>query len=94
MIVHSGAGGDTNEEAIKWLERAAANSHVDAMAFLGGLYARGDGVAKMPEKALEQLSNAAKLGHPRAEYELGLCFLNGEGVVQNDPQSFYPKKSS
>ncbi len=35
------------------------------------------------KKAAEWIRKAADVGHPVAEYEMGLLYLNGEGVQRN-----------
>ena len=62
-----------------WLERAAANEHIDAQTTLG-LLLFGNG--NHPD-GLKWLSKAADKGDPRAMLIYGTALFNGDGVSQD-----------
>ena len=88
----------SNEEAIKWTRKAAEQGDVEALYNLAYCYAEGDGVEQSIEKAFELwkqidnrymddletgLSTVPKQFAIPTMYNLGLCYLNGDGVQQN-----------
>ena len=48
---------------------------------MGQCYRDGNGVKQSYEKAKEYYENAADLGHADAQYNLGVMYQNGQGVV-------------
>lgn len=54
-----------------------------ALTALGERYAKGDGVAKDPVKAVELFRKAANQGFAAAMNDLGVMYANGEGVGQS-----------
>ncbi len=77
--------------AIALYEKSAAKGDSKAIAFLGQIYAEGlkntdntqNLVAPNPTKALTYLNKASSLKIPRAQYALGIMYLNGTGVKKD-----------
>lgn len=59
-------------EAAKWLEKAAAGNHLDAMNLLGSLYAEGKLGPVNNEKALHWWHLASNLSHVEATYNAAM----------------------
>ncbi len=89
-------------EAVHWFEKAAEQDHVDAQYDLGLCYLNGSelvaertrvkaelaGVAMTKEgMAVNSFTSAADRGHVGAQYHLGLCYLNGNGVAVNKEEA-------
>jgi len=70
-------------EAVKWLEKAAAQDHVKALAKLGNLLRDGSGVAHDDERAVALYERAAKLGNRDAQGNLGWMNEIGRGVTKD-----------
>ena len=88
----------SDAEAIRWTRKAAEQGDVEALYNLAYCYAEGDGVEQSIEKAFELwkqidnrymddletgLSTVPKQFAIPTMYNLGLCYLNGDGVQQN-----------
>src|SRR5262249_37973907 len=69
------------EEAMHWLERAAAQDDAAAQVLLGGLLALGKGVAADPARAAALFRRAAERGDADAAYNLGVSYRTGLGVA-------------
>jgi uncharacterized protein len=48
------------------------------------MYAYGDGVVQDYAEAMKLFRLAAEQGHAKAQYNLGLMYYNGVGVLQNN----------
>jgi len=59
-------------------EKAAADGHAPAMAYLGWLYETGQGGEKSPDKALKWYAAAAENGALRYAVKLGWMYLQGD----------------
>lgn len=71
-------------EAMKWYRMASELDDSDAMCRLAGGYKYGHGVEKDMEQALQLYKKAISVdGNADALLDLGLCYLQGEGVPQN-----------
>ena len=70
-----------NEEAIRWLTRAANSGNIAANGMLGDSYHLGRDIPKDDVEARRYLATAAALGDPNAQYDLGLFYENGLGGV-------------
>ena len=77
-----GVARDT-KEAIKWLNKAAAQALPDAFANLGKLYERGDGVAVDYAEAFHWYQKAANFGDTESQLALGYFYRNGTGVKKD-----------
>lgn len=62
---------------------AAEAGDTDAQAELGGLYYRGEGVARDPAAAFGWLRRAAEQGSRAAQRGLVVLYYNGEGTPQH-----------
>lgn len=78
-------------KALEWAKRSADQGNVDAMYFIGNMYVFGDRLPKTvqdpDQEAAKWYFEAARRGHPEAEYGLGLLFLAGKGVVQDQEEA-------
>ena len=70
-------------EALRWFKKAADKGNAEAMAALGGLYSRGDGVEKNQEEAFKWSLKAAQKGDLDAQYFVGLCYYDGQGIEED-----------
>ena len=66
------------EEAVRWLREAGDHGHASSLLRLGLLYA-SEGRWHDPPQARATLSEAATLGLPAAQYELGVMLADGRG---------------
>ena len=73
------------ENALNWLEKAAAQDYAPAMTALAAMYMFGDGVKVNGKKAVELLTKAIELGDGEALFVRGVCSEKGIGVVK-DPE--------
>lgn len=67
-------------EAALWYRQAAAKGVVAAQNNLAIMYAKGEGVPRLPSHAVSLWREAAEGGHPMAQYNLALSYFNGEGI--------------
>ena len=72
-------------KAIYWYEKAAETFAPSAFT-LGRIYDVGNMVPQDLEKAAKYYLKAANLGHPQAMFNVGVMYLNGEGVTKNPQQ--------
>jgi enhanced entry protein EnhC len=68
------------EQKVKYLQRRAVLGDPGAQLILGELYQRGLGVDKNIQEAIKNYELASAQQELRAEYQLGLIYLEGEGV--------------
>lgn len=68
------------KKAFSWAEKAANKGSVQAMALIGSLYNRGDGVEEDDQKAFTWTLKAAQKGDLDSEYFIGICYHDGLGV--------------
>lgn len=66
--------------AFPHFKRAAEAGHPEAMGFLGILYLRGQGTARVPGMAIRWLRAAGEARDPRGMNALGVAYQNGDGV--------------
>ena len=86
---------DDLENAEKWLRKAVAHGHSDAQrslgsvqSSLGSLHFYGWGVVSADKReAVKWYHKAAESGDPQAQYRLGLCYYNGEGVQKDKTEA-------
>lgn len=70
--------------AATWLEKAAAQNHVEANVWLALLYREGLGILQNDKLAFECVLFAAKHGtSSEVQYELARCYLEGKGTIKN-----------
>ena len=72
-----------DKQAVAWLSKAAASGRADAKNNLAVMYALGRGTDKNMKQAYKLWQQAADRD-AKAEYNLGVMFLRGFLVVQND----------
>lgn len=70
-------------EALKWLDKSAAQGDQNAIGFLGHLYFNGKVVPRDDFKAFGYLSQLEHTDNFKALYPLGLSYLWGRGVRAN-----------
>jgi len=75
------------EEAVKWLAKAAAQGNARAQNNLGLCYERGVGVVKDEEEAVKWYAKAAAQGNAVAQICLGVCYQFGTGVVKDEQEA-------
>lgn len=77
--------------AMEWARRSADQGNIDAMYFIGTMYVFGDKIPKTvtdpDQEAARWFFEAASRNHAEAEYGLGLLFLAGKGVVQDQEEA-------
>ena len=77
----------SDEDAIIWYEKAALAKDRDALYHLALLLIRQD----KPDftSAAKLLGEAAKQGHPNAQYNLAVMYQKGDGIEQSDQKALY-----
>ena len=66
-MYHFGRGVDVDyEQALPWIQKAAAQDHPAAVSFFGTKYGNGRGVAPSWRRAREHYERAIELGNPQA----------------------------
>ena len=84
FVHYRGIGVAQNYElARQWFAPAAAQGHVESAFFLGAMLANGWGGIKDSAGAVPLYLKAAEANYMPAQNNLGLMYLNGEGVPQN-----------
>lgn len=83
---------ESDEEALRWYERAAAQGLAQAQYQAGNMYAYGLGVAaadlEADRKAALFYFEAARQGHREAQYGLAILILAGKGVERDDAEAY------
>lgn len=74
------------KKGIEQYEKAAENEYITAMSLLGDLYYEGELVERDYDKAFKYLKKCARYVD-EAKYELGNCYFNGWGVLENKAQA-------
>lgn len=88
-IANTLLGEEDFTEAMKWYWMASELEDSDAMCRLAGGYKYGHGVEKDMGQAIQLYKKAIVVdGNADALLDLGLCYLKGEGVPQNDQHGF------
>jgi TPR repeat protein len=67
-----------------WLEKSAAQNHMDAYVLIGRLFEEGLGVERDLVRAAHWYRQAAVQAVPDAQYRLGKLYAQGAGVPQSD----------
>ena len=67
--------------------KAAEQGDAGAQFILGGMYARGEGVAKDDAEAVKWFRSAAAQGHATAQNNLGVMYTYGRGVPKDDEEA-------
>ena len=66
---------------------AAQAGHTEAQAYLGRMYAMGEGVEQNYEEAIKWIIPAAEGGNPDAMNRLGVRYCLGQGIEKNKEQA-------
>lgn len=69
--------------AVRELRQLAIRGDANAQAFLGSMYASGEGVKQDFHSAIDWQTKAARQGHAQAQYNLAVMYSRGMGVRQN-----------
>ncbi len=78
---------ESREDALKWLERAAANGNADAMFELVYMYGDENDPWFSLEKAASYAATAAEKGNTPSMALIGYFYKNGLGVEQSDKKA-------
>jgi len=82
---------EDEDRAMQWARRSVDQGNVGAMYFIGTMFVFGDRIPKTvadpDQEAARWYFEAASRGHADAEYGLGLLFLAGKGVVQDQEEA-------
>ena len=73
----------SNEMAVAWYRKSAAQGIAAAQNNLALMYAQGRGVTQNKPQAYALWEAAARGGHSHAQYNMGLLFYRGEGVERD-----------
>lgn len=84
LVSRSGGGGGAWADLAE-LEAAVAKGVPRALAHLGDLLVRGDGIARDEARGLALLERAARQGQGGAAFRLGMLLAHGEGGAARDP---------
>ena len=76
-----------DEESFRWLSKAAAQGHPDAICELGYYYDKGIAVQKDPIRARHLFEEAASLGCVRAMTNLAQLYAVGRGVEPDEEKA-------
>lgn len=89
LVYEYGRHGVDNDifAAAKWLEKAATDGHIEAMAELGLCYELGCGVEQSDTIALDWYMKAANAGHITSKFSVAECFEEARGVPQSDEEA-------
>lgn len=74
---------DKRPEAVAEIKSLAEHGEVNSQAFLGSMYATGDGVPRDLHKALMWQEKAARKGQAMAQYNLAVMYSRGMGTSQD-----------
>jgi len=90
---YAGSGGVTQDfaQAAHYFQRLSELGDVRAMTTLGLMYARGIGVPKNMQEAMNKWRFAASQRTPDsgAEYNLGVAYLKGDGIPVDEAQALH-----
>ena len=75
---------EDNERAVDWYRAAAAQEYPEGIAGLAAMYAKGEGVAQDPARALELFEKAGEAGHEGSVRILISAYEKGELGVEKD----------
>lgn len=76
---------DDDKEAVKWLQKAADQGHLDAEYSMGILLLNGRGVEQSVQKGCDYLLKSGMKGQTTALYVLGMTHIEGtNGIRKNE----------
>ena len=85
------------DEALRWIQKAAEQGHVAAQNTLGAMYLEGEGVSKDYEEAMKWIKKAAEQGDVVEQHRIGelseavlekraaLLLTTADGCVSGEP---------
>lgn len=79
-LLHNKSERIYKEEAVKYLQLAAAQDHINALNKLANCFRRGIGTKRSYEKAYEYYKKSADLGDAKAQYEVGEAHFMRDGA--------------
>lgn len=74
---------DTTDTGLQFLRGSAEKGYVPAMLNLGSIFEGGQFVRRNYNEAFHWFSQAAELGDPEAQHQVGVCYHRGFGVTPN-----------
>lgn len=77
---------ELDEQAVHWLERAAAQGHPQAATRLALREIAGVGVPASPDQGFRRLSGLAEQGHAEARHLTAICHVAGLGTCRDIPR--------
>ncbi|MDD2721081.1 MAG: SPOR domain-containing protein [Gallionella sp.] len=80
-------GKTENSQPFRDLKARAEAGDADAQLNMGGLYFKGEGVARDLPEAAKWFLKAADQHHPQAQFNLGMMYATGQGVTQNHDEA-------
>lgn len=91
LYFHGHGVPEDDAAAFRWFGRAAALGSADGMYHLANLYVFGLGVPKgetdPDQRAAQFYFEAARRGHAAAQHALGILYLTGKGVQQDQAEA-------
>jgi len=75
-----------HQEAMNCFRKSAAQDYMPSIYQLGVMYEFSEGVGQDREEAYKYYEQAAKMGHLRAQRDMGLMMLKGHRGVKKIPQ--------
>lgn len=79
---------NTTESSFNETLKKAEFGDAKAQFELGLMYAKGEGVAKDKQKAIEWCTRSAEQGNPDAQLNLGIIYANGDSVTKDKRKAF------
>ena len=77
----------STEEALFWLNKAAAQGSAEAYYKIGNIYFDGEHIRKDVPKALTAYQKAAQLNFSNAQLKLAEIYAKGDGVTQSNAEA-------
>lgn len=74
------------QEAMSWFRQSAMQNYLPSIYQLGVMYELGEGVERDKEQAYKYYEQAAKMGHLRAQRDMGLLMIKGNRGFKQIPQ--------
>jgi TPR repeat protein len=78
---------ESKQGYLKWIGEAAKNGNADAMATIGLVFLKGDGVEKNVTRGIRYLEESAKMGLAEAQYAVGFSYAMGDNVRKDIPKA-------
>lgn len=77
------------EEAAYWFTIGVEEGNKVAQFFLGSLYSDGLGVPKNSKKSIDLYKLAAEQGHPKAQFNIGLYYIQEVPSSENEAKKWF-----